>query len=198
MSLSTADTDLSLKQLADCLSDISGWVTNNKLKLNANKTDLIFIGTSRQRSKPTQFFPTKILSHSITPSDSLRNIGVTFDTDFNFRNHISLTCLSRFFHIRELRHIRRYIYLSVAKTIAKALITSRLDYSNSLLYNTVSKDILKLHCVLNYLARVVTRSLRFPHSVPLLKYLASFSKSALLPIKLFLVENIDVYFPCFL
>jgi len=30
ISLSTADTDLSLKQLGDCLSDISGWMTNNK------------------------------------------------------------------------------------------------------------------------------------------------------------------------
>ena len=67
------------------LGDISGWVTNNKLRLNANKTDFIIIGTSRQRSKLT-FFPTNILSHSITPSDTVRNLGVTFDSDFNFRN----------------------------------------------------------------------------------------------------------------
>ena len=171
ISLSTADTDLSLKQLGDCLSDISGWMTNNKLRLNANKTDFIIIGTSRQRSKLTRFFPTNILSHSITPSDTVRNLGVTFDSDFNFRKHISLTCRSCFYHIRDLRRIRRYISLSVAKTIATALITSRLDYCNSLLYNIASKDILKLQCVQNCLARVVTRSPRFSHSVPLLKSL---------------------------
>jgi len=68
-SLSTTDTDLSLKQLGDCLSDISGWVTNNKPRLNANKTDFIIIDTSRQRSKLTHFFPTKslvIASHNQT------------------------------------------------------------------------------------------------------------------------------------
>jgi len=48
ISLSTVDTDLSLKQLGDCLSDISGWMTNNKFRLNANKTDFIIIATSRQ------------------------------------------------------------------------------------------------------------------------------------------------------
>jgi len=84
-----------------------------------------------------------ILSHSITPSDTLRNIDVTFDSDFNFRKHVSLTCRCCFYYIRDLRRIRRYISLSVAKTIATALITSRLDYCNSLLYNTASKNILK-------------------------------------------------------
>ena len=82
-SLSTADTDISLKQLGDCLSDISGWMTNNKLRLNANKTDCSIISTSRQRSKLTRFFPTNIFSHNITLSDTVRNLGVTFDSDFN-------------------------------------------------------------------------------------------------------------------
>ena len=64
-----------------------------------------------------------------------------------------------------------YISLSVAKTIATALITNWFDYFNSLLYIIASKDILKLQCVQNCLARVVTRSLRFSHSVSLRKSL---------------------------
>ena len=46
---------------------------------------------------------------------------------------------------------------------------SRLDYCNSLLYNTANKDIAKLQRVQNCLAKVVTRSPRFSRSVPLLK-----------------------------
>ncbi|MEG7525511.1 MAG: hypothetical protein M3H12_20910, partial [Chromatiales bacterium] len=67
--------------------------------------------------------------------------------------------------------IRRYISLSVAKTIATVLVSSRLDYCNSPLYNIASKDITKLQRVQNCLARVVTRSPRFSGSVPLLKSL---------------------------
>jgi len=120
--------------------------------------------------KFTHFFPTNILSHSITPSDTVRNLSVTFDSDFNFRKHVSLTCRSCFYHIRDLPRIQCYISLSVAKTIATAIITSRLDYCNSLC-NIRSEYILKLQCVQNCLARVVTRSPRFTHSVPLLKSL---------------------------
>jgi len=122
-SLPTADTDLSLKQLGDCLSDISGWMTNNKLRLSANKTDFIIIGTSRQRSRLTRFFPMNIISHSITPSDFVHNLDVTFNNDFNFRKYVSLTCHSYFYHIHDRHH---YISLSVTiKTIATSFITSR-------------------------------------------------------------------------
>jgi len=106
---------------------------------------------SRQRIKLICFFPTFILNRSISPSDTVRNLGVTFDSHFIFRKHVSLTCRSCFYHIRELRRIRRYISLSVAKTIPTALITSRLDYCNFLLYNIASKDVLKLQCDQNCL-----------------------------------------------
>jgi len=99
------------------------------------------------------------------------NLGVIFDSDFNFRKHISLTCRSHFYHIRDLRRIRRYISLSVAKTILLqhsllvGLITATIFFITSHL------RILWDSSVQNCLARVVTRSHRFYHSVPLLKSL---------------------------
>ena len=93
---------------------------------------------------------------------------VMFDENLNFKQHISKTCRCCFYHIRDLR---RFISLSVAKTIATALVSSRLEYCNSLLYNTANKDIAKLQRVQNCFARVVTRSPRFSRSVPLLKSL---------------------------
>ena len=50
------------------------------------------------------------------PLDTVRNLGVTFDRDFNFRKHVSLACHSYFYHIRELCRIRRYISISVTKS----------------------------------------------------------------------------------
>ena len=84
---------------------------------------------------------------------------------------ISNICRCWFYHIRDLRRIRRFISRSVAKTFATALVSSRLDYCNSLLYNIAQKNIAKLQRVQNCLARVVTRSPRFSRSVPLLKAL---------------------------
>ena len=87
VSLTTPDTCRSLNQLRDCLQDVSLWMKNSKLKLNADKTEFLIIGTSTQRAKLNGFFPTHILSQSITPAASVLNLGVTFDE--NISNNIS-------------------------------------------------------------------------------------------------------------
>jgi len=79
------------------VSMISGWMTNNKL---------IIIGISRQCNKLTHFFPMNILIVIASSHQTLCNIGVAVDSDFNFRKDVSLRCCSCFYHISDLRHIR--------------------------------------------------------------------------------------------
>ena len=52
--------------------------------------------------------------------------------------------------------------------LAIALVSSRLDYCNSILSGIAETDLAKLQRILNCLARVVTKSPPFAHSVPLL------------------------------
>ena len=97
---------------------------------------------------------------------------ITFDNNFNFRQHISLTCRCCFYHnFRDFRRIRRYIYFAVAKTIATVLVSRKLDFCNSLYHNIALKDILKLQHVQHCLPTVITRFICFSHSAPLLKSL---------------------------
>ena len=134
-----ADTDLSLKQLDNCLSDISGWMTKidlgtmpikhiSSLKIHPdNAANLLYANL---------LFSMPILNHSMTPSNTVRNLDVAFDSDFNFRKHVSLTCRCCFHHIRDLRSIRRHVSLSVAKTMLQhsllvGLITATLFFRTS-------------------------------------------------------------------
>ena len=56
ISLTTPDTHCSLSQLRDFLQNISHWITDSKIKLNANKTEFFIIGTQKQRVKRDCFF----------------------------------------------------------------------------------------------------------------------------------------------
>ena len=148
ISLSQSNAQESVSTLSDCLTDILLWMESSKLKLNPDKTDRIIIGTKQQRNRVINHFPVKLLGSDTFPSDTVRNLGVVFDSDFNFRQHISQVCKSCFYHniISDLRRIRRHISISTAKTISMALIRSRLDYCNSLLNNIAKSTKLSGTC----------------------------------------------------
>ena len=59
----------------------------------------------------------------------------------------------------------------LAKEIAVALVSSKLDYCNSLFHNIPEKDIVRFQRVQNCLARVVTKAPRFSRSFLILKRL---------------------------
>ena len=160
----------SVLTLSDCFTDILLWMESSKLVLNPDKTDIIIgiIGTKEQRNRVISHFPVKPLGSDTFPSDTVHNLGVVFDSDFNLRQHISQVCKSCFYHIRDLRRIRHHISISTAKTISMALISRRLDYCNSLLNNIAKRDLAKLQRVQNCLARVVLRAPQFSPSLPLL------------------------------
>ena len=87
--LSQSDTHKSISSLSDRLTDILLWMKSSKLKLNSDKTEFIIIGTKQQRHKLSNHFPVKLLDNDICPSDSVRNLGVVFDSDISFHKHVS-------------------------------------------------------------------------------------------------------------
>src|SRR5207245_4447669 len=101
----------------------------------------------------------------LTPSDKCRNLGVIFDSDLTFKSHISDVCRSSFYHIRQLRQIRASLDTNSAVLLANALLSSKLDYCNSLFYNLPAKSLNRLQLVQNALARVVVPSVRRNHHI---------------------------------
>ena len=117
------------------------------------------------------YIPIELFGVKTYPTKSARNLGVIFDKNVNFRSHISAICSACFYYIRDLRRIRRYLDLNSATLLANALVSSRLDDCNSLLSGITDTDLVKLQRVQDRLAHVVTKSLPFTRSVPLLRSL---------------------------
>ena len=117
----------SLEKLQHCLMGVSTWMTGSKLKLNPSKTEFLLIRTKLQRDKFLNNFPCLIVGQDTNQSTSAKNSGVVFDSSLNFRKHISQTCRACFYHIRDLRRIRKSLSLDLAKQIALAVVSSMLE-----------------------------------------------------------------------
>ena len=110
----------------------------------------------------------------ITQSLKVRDLGVTFDQFLNFDDHITAICRSTYFHIRNSGKIRNLLSYNACSTIIHALISCRLDYCNSLLYNVPTFKTDRLQRLQNQCARILTKSQRREHITPVLKSLLTY------------------------
>ena len=160
-----------IPELQNCLKNIQSWMAASKLKLNPDKTEFILFGSDKQRQQLSHLFPTDILGNNLTPVDKVRNLGVIFDAGFTFSDQVGNIRKSCYYQIRDFIRVRRFLPRSVAITLANALVSSRLDYCNSLLYGITSHDLRRLQGIHNSLCRIITRSSRYTSVTPYLRSL---------------------------
>ena len=142
------------------------------LKLSIiEKTEFIIIGDRQARESLINKFPTQLLGNSISPTDTVKNLGVIFDSGNTFSNHITNTCRACYYHLKDLRRIRKYLSMETAALLANSMISSRLDYCNSLLYGISKYNVAKLQKIQNALCRIVFRLDRTSHVIPFLQKL---------------------------
>ena len=75
------------------------------------------------------------------------NLGSWFDSNLSMTDHINKACNAAFYHLRNLRRIKKYLSRDSLITLVHAFITSRLDYCNGLLFGLPNVQIAKLQRV---------------------------------------------------
>ena len=156
--------------LSLCISEISQWMTDNKLKLNNEKTEF-FVASSNYNVNFFSDISIQIGNSIISQSPTIKNLGVIFDQAMSMTSNVKSIITSINFHLRNIYRIRRFITSESCQHLTRSLILSRLDYANSLLYGITSKDRKRLQTLQNRAARIVFRLDRRQPSAPLLREL---------------------------
>jgi len=100
------------------------------MQLNTSKTDLLWCSISRRQSQ-LPCIPLRVGGADfISPSSSVRNLGIFVDADLTTRTHVQRTAAGGFAALRKLRSIWRSVPTFVYQTLTVLLVVSRLDYSN--------------------------------------------------------------------
>ena len=145
--LHTSNHSNKIKSLQECLTSVQDCMFKNKLKLNPDKTEFILIANKCHRNKFNSEFPVEILSNSIAPAAHAKNLGVYIDSDLNFQHHIKNTVKICNYFIHDIRCVRKHLNLDASTALANALVSSRLDYCNSLLHSIPKVHLDKLQRV---------------------------------------------------
>jgi hypothetical protein len=171
ISFSPGDHPTTLSRLSATLDSLHAWLSSNRLVVNPSKTEFLLVGSNQQRAKVTSSSVT-FKGSVLSPSLSVRNLGVTFDKDLALTKHISSVCSSSFYIMRQIRQIRSSLDHNSCILLCNALVSSKLDFCNSLYYGLPQSSIHRLQLVQNSLARIVHTSVtRRDHISPALRAL---------------------------
>ena len=110
-----SETDSSVdttKSIESCINDIRLWMISNKLKINNDKTEFLVISSSH-------------LSFHFDKQLTIGDATISQFSSCHSSNH---------FHLRNIGTIQHALTESAAAQLVHSLVTSRLDYCNSLLY----------------------------------------------------------------
>ena len=147
----------SVKHMESGINTISDWMSDNKLKLNKDKTECMLIGRENNIQK-IEMKELKLEEDSIPISEAVRDLGFIVDSHLKMDKHIAQVSKTCYHQIRNVCKIRKFLTVEATKTLIQATVISRLDYCNSLLCGIPKKHIKKLQSIQNFCAWIIIQS----------------------------------------
>ena len=121
-----------LCDIQTCTESLVDWMYSNKLKLNAEKTEVLPVASTSRLSSVGRD-SVDIGGKRLPFKSSVRNLGVHLDQTLLIQQHISSVCRAVYLELRRIASIRPYLTQSATAQLVSSAITSRLDYCNSIL-----------------------------------------------------------------
>ena len=135
------------------------------LKMNDSKTEVLVF--SRNRT-PTPVSTIRVGDTDIETASSARNIGVIMDASLSLEDHVAQICKRCYLQLRKLSRLRRYLSRKSLETLVHSMISTQLDYCNSLFIGLPSFLVYRLQKIQNTAARIVTGTRKRDHITPVL------------------------------
>ena len=157
--------------LIACIAASETWMSSNRLKMNPEKTQFIWLG-SRNQLAVIHIAPLYLHDETIIALlTNVRNLGAIFDSKMTVSDHINGVTRTCFYQLRQLSFVQCSMSADSARMLVHAFVSSRIDCCNLLLYSagahiTRSR---KLQVVLNAAARLITGMDHYDHITPVLR-----------------------------
>jgi len=99
-------TTTRLVLLCELLIPFNDWLRASRLRLNATKTQVMWLGSPQQISQ-VDVSHVPVLSELIKVVESARDLGVVIDSHLSLSAYVATLCRSGFYHLRQLRTTAR-------------------------------------------------------------------------------------------
>ena len=143
-------------KITECIDEIKTWMSNNFLKLNKEKTNIMLFKPrcSSQDFSSNSFCLTQDNS-VIRPESEVKLLGITLEPSLSFSKFVEKKIRTCNFHLRNLKSVKHAIPYASRILLVKSMILSQLDYGNGLLIGVPKYVTERLQKVLNKAVRFI-------------------------------------------
>jgi len=85
------ETSSAVDRLTRCLNDVNAWLSASRLRLNPEKTQIVWL-ESKHLVSDIAVTQVPVLASSVTVADSARDLGVVIDSCLTMADHVSAIC----------------------------------------------------------------------------------------------------------
>ena len=139
------DIKLTKKQMAE-----------NRLKMNNTKTEYIVFGNNVQLAK-CHHQGIRIGEETIIKSNMIRLLGVHLDTQVTLKEHIKMKSAKAAYNLHMVRELRNVLSKHTAKSLVYAIVSSHMDYCNSIMAGLPMETLKPLQKIQDLAAKMVCR-----------------------------------------
>ena len=152
-----------------CMQEIKDWMCHNFLQLNESKTDIIILSSKSDSSNPVACFQAVQGCKPLKAKEYVKSLGVRLDNRLNLSHFISATIASCNISLRNLWKMANKLTFKLKIQLVHAMILSRLDYCNSILYGISVENLQRLQKVQNCAVRFIFNKSKRSHASNFLK-----------------------------
>nr|CAH7729450.1 unnamed protein product [Callosobruchus chinensis] len=135
MSFNSNDALQAVQKINDDLNKISTYADDNNLKLNPSKCSFMLFAHPKKRQINQSEFDLKINGLSLSSSDAVKNLGLTFDNTLRFKEYVNLVLKKCYFGLKHLYVNKHILNFKTRKKLCEALLFPILAYYNIVYYS---------------------------------------------------------------
>ena len=171
-SMFVSNIQTSKRAMLDCIADVEAWCRYRGLKLNADKSEVLWLGTRQQIAKLSPADKDLVLpTGTLSAANNARNLGVIIDENLTFDMHARACSRACFYHLRRIRQVCPFLDVPATRQLVQAFVTLRLDYCNALFANSTIAVRQRLQRIQNSVVRLIRAQPAYTRSAPLLQSL---------------------------
>ena len=141
--------------LSNCMNNIT-WMNKQFLKINPEKTEMLLCYPDSLKDKVI-IKGVIFEDQCIHFSGEVKNVGLWLDSHLTFNDHVIKVVSHCHKLLKDIKRIRSLLSTQHTAMLVHAVISSRIDYCNSVFFNINKSNVKKLQKVQNSAARIVAR-----------------------------------------